>query len=180
MIVLGNLIDTNLLPVVQLNEIFRQSMESLIVTNAHKFVNGQMPDLRTKDNDFFFLPCNDSQRISQTIVGLCSEPVCPIHTAILRSMTYKYFVQAVKENWELLLLIKNYKKTLNPPHEEKREVVINQIILREGDKVMQSKNNYNLPWSKEDGTCGEGVYNGDAGILLETDKREGAFNCPGR
>ena len=71
----------NLLPVVQLNEIFRQSMESLIVTNAHKIVNGQMPDLRTKDNDFFFLPCNDSQRISQTIVGLCSErlPLSLIH-----------------------------------------------------------------------------------------------------
>lgn len=64
---------------------------------------------------------------------------------------------------------------MNPPQEEKREVTINQIILREGDKVMQSKNNYNLPWSKEDGTCGEGVYNGDVGILLEIDKREGTL-----
>ena len=70
---------------------------------------------------------------------------------------------------------KKLQEKLNPPHEEKREVVINQIILREGDKVMQSKNNYNLPWSKEDGTCGEGVYNGDVGILLEIDKREGTL-----
>ena len=71
---------------------------------------------------------------------------------------------------------KKLQEKLNPPQEEKREVVINQIILREGDKVMQSKNNYNLPWSKEeDGTCGEGVYNGDVGILLEIDKREGTL-----
>ena len=172
--VLGNLIDTNLLPVVQLNEIFRQSMESLIVTNAHKIVNGQMPDLRTKDNDFFFLPCNDSQRISQTIVGLCSERL-PNTYGYSPFNDIQVLCPSRKGELGTASFNKKLQEKLNPPHEEKREVVINQIILREGDKVMQSKNNYNLPWSKEDGTCGEGVYNGDVGILLEIDKREGTL-----
>ncbi len=172
--VLGNLIDTHMLPVVQLNEIFRQSMESLIVTNAHKIISGQMPDLRTRNSDFFFLPCGDSRRILQTITGLCStrlpntygyspfqdiQVLCPSRKGELGTVSFNKVLQ----------------EALNPPQKDKREFTVNQTVFRQGDKVMQSRNNYNLPWSREDGTAGEGVYNGDVGILLEIDKREGTF-----
>ena len=70
---LGNLIATEMIPVVQLNEIFRQSMQSLIVTNAHKIVAGQMPDLHIKSSDFFFLPYHDGKMISSVLVDLCAR-----------------------------------------------------------------------------------------------------------
>src|SRR5699024_9208518 len=71
--VLGDLIASGMFPVVQLTEIFRQSMESLIVTNAHRIVAGQMPELRDKAHDFFFLPLRRAESISNTIVDLCAR-----------------------------------------------------------------------------------------------------------
>mgnify|MGYP004561908837 CR=1 FL=1 len=170
--VLGNLIDSGKLPVVQLNEIFRQSMNSLIVTNAHKIVNGEMPDLQTKDSDFFFLPSGSKERIAKTIVELCSK-------RLPRSYGYSPFqdiqVLCPSRKGELGTVSLNQKlqQALNPPDKQKQEITIGQTKFRQGDKLMQSKNNYNLPWSREDGTVGEGVYNGDIGILLEIDRAEG-------
>ena len=172
--VLGDLIASGMFPVVQLTEIFRQSMESLIVTNAHRIVAGQMPELRDKAHDFFFLPLRRAESISNTIVDLCAR-------RLPASYGYSVFqdiqVLAPSRKGELGTIELNHRlqEALNPPEKGKKELSIGGSILREGDKVMQVKNNYTLPWTRSDGTTGEGVFNGDVGILVEIDKAAGAL-----
>ncbi len=172
--VLGNLIDTKMIPVVQLNEIFRQSMKSMIVTNAHKIVRGAMPDLHKKDNDFFFLPSYNKCTIANTIVDLYSRRLPQTYDF---SPLFDIQVLCPSRKGELgtVMLNQRLQERINPPKPNKKEITIHQSVLREGDKVMQVRNNYNLPWTKEDGTNGEGVYNGDVGILLEMNQKDGTL-----
>ena len=166
--VLGELIKSNKIPCIQLTEIFRQSMQSLIVTNAHRIVKGEMPEIMRTDNDFFFMLYHDADTISQKIVSLCSERLpksygysplddiqvlCPSRKGELGVMSMNEKLQAV----------------LNPKTEFTKETVFENVIYRIGDKVMQVKNNYNLIWKKEDGTSGTGVFNGDIGIITDVD-----------
>ncbi len=167
--VLEDLINSGIMPVVQLSEIFRQSVKSLIVTNAHSIIKGQLPDLTRHDNDFFFLQAYNSSAISQTILDLCyirlpkTYGYSPIDNIQVLSPGRKGELGANELN-------KKLQSVLNPPSPEKKEIVINGLCLREGDKVMQIKNNYNIIWSKDDGVSGEGVFNGDVGILTEINK----------
>lgn len=172
--VLGDLIDSGKIPVVQLNEIFRQSMESLIVTNAHSIVQGKKPELSCTTNDFFFLNRISALQISDTIMQLCK-------TRLPRSYGYSALndIQVLcpgrKGELGTFELNKKLQNTLNPKNEFKREININGLILRTGDKVMQVKNNYDIPWVKENGENGEGIFNGDIGILTEVSKSTGSL-----
>lgn len=168
--VLGDLIATKRLPVVQLNEIFRQAMQSLIVINAHKIVSGQMPELNVRNSDFFFLKINNPTEISSTIVDLCDSRLpatygySPLTDIQVLSPTRKGELGTKELN-------KKLQEALNPRDKAKKEITINGTLFREGDKVMQIKNDYNLPWTKFDGTTGEGVFNGDMGVLCSIDRR---------
>lgn len=168
--ILHDLVVSNLLPVVQLNEIFRQSMKSLIVTNAHRIVHGEMPQLQIKTNDFFFLPCRTAEGISATIVDLCA-------TRLPKTYQYSPYtdIQVLtpgrKGELGTYELNKKLQAALNPPDKMKNERNVRGMLFREGDKIMQVKNDYNLSWVKPDGTVGEGVYNGDLGILTTIDSR---------
>lgn len=172
--VLGDLIASQCLPVVQLSEIFRQSMQSCIVTNAHQIVSGKMPDLQSRNSDFFFLPCSNTKKLAEMVTDLYVrrlpqtygyvpqndiQVLCPGRKGALGTTAFNERLQAV----------------VNPPQQGKAQVTVNQLVLRQGDKVMQSRNNYNLPWSKADGTCGEGVYNGDIGVLVELDPKNDEY-----
>lgn len=172
--VLGDLIASQLFPVVQLTEIFRQSMESLIVTNAHRIVAGEMPLLGDKTHDFFFLPLRRAETISSTIVDLCARRL-PASYGYSVYQDIQVLTPGRKGELGTQELNRRLQETLNPPDKGKKELNVNGSILREGDKVMQVKNNYNLPWSRSDGTTGEGVFNGDMGILIEIDKAAGAL-----
>ncbi len=165
-IVLSDLIASGTVPVVTLSEIFRQSMQSLIVTNAHKIVNGEMPTLTSVDNDFFFISKSGMDDIAHTVVDLCTRRLkntygytCMDDIQIL-SPTRK----GVLGTYELNRQIQNI---INPKDSSKRETTVNYYTLREGDKVMQNKNNYNINWVKENGEFGEGIFNGDIGVLTE-------------
>ncbi len=168
--VLSDLIAAKRFPVVQLNEIFRQSMQSLIVTNAHKIVNGYMPELNIRNNDFFFMPYNNSDEISSIIVDLCKF-------RLTASYGYSPFtdIQVLSPSRKGKLgtkeLNKKLQSAINPKEKGKNEIVINGILFREGDKVMQTKNDYNLTWTKFDGTSGEGVFNGDMGTICDINRR---------
>lgn len=168
--VLGDLIATGLMPVVQLNQIFRQSMQSLIVMNAHRIVKGEMPELSVRNSDFFFLPYGSPAEISSTIVDLCavrlpaSYGYTPLSDIQVLSPSRKGELGTVELN-------KKLQAVINPPDKTKNEITINGTLFREGDKVMQIKNDYNLAWVKPDGTSGEGVFNGDLGILCGIDRR---------
>ncbi len=170
--VLGDLIRTGVIPVVELDEIFRQAMESLIVTNAHRIVSGEMPLLNVKDRDFFFLPGYDAKTISDTIVGLCAQRL-PVTYGYTVWSEIQVLSPSRKGELGTAELNRRIQDAVNPPEKDKQEIAVGGVVFREGDKVMQVKNNYNLAWCKSDGTCGEGVYNGDIGMLLEIDKRGG-------
>lgn len=167
--VLSDLIASETIPVVSLNKIFRQSMQSLIVTNAHKIVNGEMPDTNVKDNDFFFLHNNSQESIAQTIVDLCTN-------RLVKSYGYSSIddIQVLsptrKGTLGIYELNTRLQSVINPKSKDKAEIEANFYSLREGDKVMQVKNNYNISWSKENGEFGEGVFNGDIGRLVEINK----------
>jgi len=168
--VLGDLIATGLLPVVQLDQIFRQSMQSLIVTNAHRIVKGQMPELFIRNSDFFFLPYGSPDEISATVVDLCASRL-PASYGYSSLTDIQVLSPARKGELGTVELNKKLQAVINPPDKTKNEITINGTLFREGDKVMQIKNDYNLAWMKPDGTGGEGVFNGDLGILCAIDRR---------
>ena len=172
--VLGDLIASGLFPTVQLKEIFRQSMESLIVTSAHRIVEGKLPELRRRDSDFFFLSEDDVARAAKLIVDLCARRLpksygySPVGDIQVLCPGRKGELGTVELNTHL-------REAINPPAKDKPEVKVNGALFRLGDKVMQIKNDYQLPWTKEDDTSGQGVFNGDMGVITRIDKAGGAI-----
>lgn len=162
--VLHDLIASGEIPVVTLNEIFRQSMQSLIVLNAHRIIRGEMPDLLRHDSDFFFLRSPNYEDIAYTVGDLCCRRL---------KNTYGYNmldnIQVLSPTKKTVLgtfELNNRLQALVNPHPA-RSVKVGYYTIGEGDKVMQSKNNYNILWQKDDGELGEGVFNGDIGVMAE-------------
>ena len=162
--VLHDLIESGSIPVVTLNEIFRQSMQSLIVTGAHRIINGEMPELTVRNSDFFFMPDTNQERIAATIGDLCSRRLKKAYNYNLYdniqvlSPTRKGILGTYELNNRLQALV-------NP--NPSRGVKVGFYRLNEGDKVMQSRNNYDIIWTRENGEYGEGVFNGDIGVMVE-------------
>ena len=156
------------LPTVRLTEIFRQAQESLIVMNAHRVNAGQMPVLRDVKNDFFFLPARSEEAVGQTIVSLCADRLprnmgIPADQIQVLTPTKKGFAGTVSLN-------KMLQASLNPPDPNKKERPFGETVFREGDRVMQIRNNYDILWKKTDGgTIGSGIFNGDIGIIRSID-----------
>lgn len=174
--VLKDLMQSGMIPVVELDKIFRQAEESLIVTNAHKVVKGEMPELTRNDlqSDFFLLKENSGYNAQRKIVDLVTRRIPnmyglnPLTDIEVLCPSRKGYVGT--ENINILL-----QKKLNPPSKDKKEVKHLGYVLREGDKVMQIKNNYDVPWFKNDDN-GTGVFNGDIGILTKIDKENDILN----
>lgn len=167
--VLGDLISSGILPTVALNEVFRQSMKSLIITNAHLINKGEAPVTDRKDNDFFFLRCASETETMNTVIELCRSRLPKAYGFSLMSdiqVLSPSRIGAVGTNE----MNRALQEAINPPDKAKTELIVNGRTLRAGDKVMQIKNNYNIPWEKTDGTMGEGVFNGDIGILDSIDR----------
>lgn len=168
--ILSDLTESGIVPVVRLNEIFRQAQQSLIVTNAHKIVNGEMPVLNSADKDFFFLHRNNKTDVSNVIIDLCSKR---LPNAYGYSPFENIQVLAPSKKGELGTAELNHKlqSALNPKSDDKAEVTIGSKTFRVGDKVMQIKNNYDILWYKENGETGEGIFNGDIGIIERIDRK---------
>ncbi len=164
--VLNDVIFSECFPVIELNEIFRQAEESGIVTNAHKINNGIAPDLTQKYDDFFFISIENEEAIPSYIANLCSVRlpkkygVNPL-TDIQVITPTKMGVNGTR------MLNVTLQQSLNPPSPTKAErgATLSRI-LRVGDKVMQTRNNYLNDWSKEGGEGGRGIYNGDVGVIM--------------
>lgn len=159
---------SQVLPTVRLTEIFRQAQESLIVMNAHRVNNGKMPELKNVKSDFFFLRSNAEDAVGQTIEGLCAQRlpknmgILPEHIQVL-TPTRKGGVGT----WALN---KRLQAVLNPPVAGKKERQVGEFTFREGDRVMQIQNNYDIMWKKTDGSAvGAGVFNGDVGNIASID-----------
>ena len=169
--VLHDLINSGVLPVVELKKVFRQAMKSRIVTNAHEIVEGRMPDLDTKDNDFFFLPRTSSSQVSATVVQLCSQRL-PKAYGYSPLSDIQVLCPSRKGETGSVALNKALQAVLNPQSPDKNEITASGRIFREGDKVMQIKNNYDILWKKED-EDGTGIFNGDIGTIEKIDFKSG-------
>lgn len=171
--VLHDLLESELLPVVELSEVFRQAMQSLIVSNAHAIVHGEEPELTRVDNDFFHMERPSGSVAVGTIIDLYKnrlpkaygydpvrdiEVLCPTKKGDCGSANLNRLLQ----------------EAVNPPAKGKEEIKSMTRTFREGDKVMQIKNNYNIQWVKGK-QKGEGIFNGDTGTLLEINRRAGTM-----
>ena len=166
--VLSDLIESKLIDVITLDKIFRQAMESRIVTNAHLVVKGEMPVIdNSADSDFFLLKEDSRYNAPKKILDLVTsrlpasygfEPMSDIQVLCPSRMG-----ECGTQNINAIL-----QARLNPPAENKKELRYQGYVLREGDRVMQIKNNYDVPWFRANEN-GQGVFNGDIGILTRID-----------
>lgn len=172
--VLYDLLASNLVPNIRLNRVFRQALESLIIKNAHAIIAGDSPILNDRTSDFFMLNEYSPSRAAILIKDLVTErlpkayglsPIndiqvlCPSKLMDLGSISLNNILQ----------------DELNPSTKKKKEIRFKNWCLREGDKVMQIKNNYDIMWFGDNGESGSGVFNGDIGILETIDNKSGLF-----
>ncbi len=165
--VLSDLLKSGVIPAVTLTEIFRQAQNSAIIRNAHAVNCGRSPELQNNQNDFFFLRRRAPEALVETVVGLCRQRLpenmgIPAAEIQVLSPTRKGVCGTVNLNRAL-------QAALNPPSSSKRQKIWGDLVLREGDRVMQTKNNYDVVWQNRDGAMGAGIFNGDVGIIEEID-----------
>ncbi|HBI91122.1 MAG TPA: ATP-dependent RecD-like DNA helicase [Terrisporobacter glycolicus] len=168
--VLKDIIDSNVIKTVRLNEIFRQARESMIVVNAHKINSGEPLFLNVKNKDFFFLRKNNNEEILNEIIGLVSERL-PKFYKFDKLKDIQVLTSMRKGDLGVNNLNIELQKYLNPPNKYKQEEQFAKRTFRVGDKVMQIRNNYTKKWETEDKSDrGEGIYNGDIGYIFHIDK----------
>ena len=167
--VLRDLIASERFATIRLNEIFRQAQQSLIVTNAHRVNRGEMPDLSVKDNDFFFLRRSGDREIALSIADLCKNRLPKTYGEMavqgIQVIAPSRKGESGTESLNVLL-----QGMLNPPSPRLRETNFRDRIFREGDRVMQTRNNYDMLWTRiYDDKMGSGIFNGDIGVIEEID-----------
>ena len=166
--VLKDLIDSGIFKVICLKKVFRQALESDIIVNAHRIINGREIVIDKSHGDFFLLPEMSVYSAQKTVIDLCCrrlpqaygfnpqddiQILCPSKKMELGTVNINNLMQA----------------KLNPSSEDKPEIAFRGFVLRLGDKVMQIKNNYDIIWTDDEGNMGSGVFNGDVGTLEEID-----------
>lgn len=164
----GDMLRSGSLPTVRLTEIFRQAQKSLIVMNAHRVNQGEMPDLKCVSSDFFFMRRTSEEAVCTLIRDLCATRLpqkmgIPTDQIQVLSPTRKGAVGTVNLNRLL-------QAALNPQSPDKKERAYGDYQFREGDRVMQIRNNYDILWKKADGSAvGAGIFNGDVGRIQTID-----------
>ena len=166
--ILRDLISSGRVPAVELKEIFRQAAQSLIVTNAHRIVDGEMPILNDRRSDFFFMESASEEDTLRLVVDLCKrrlpasygysplediQVLCPSRIGVVGTQNI---------NKELQL-------ALNPPAKGRSEVKFGNTLFRNGDKIMQTRNDYDVEWRKG-AELSHGIFNGDIGLIRTADK----------
>lgn len=173
--VLKDIIDSQVVKVVRLNEIFRQAEESMIVVNAHKINQGSYPILNKKEKDFYFISRSRNEDILHTIVGLVKERL-PKYYNFDPIKDIQVLTPMKKSHIGTLNLNRELQKYLNPPDKFKTEKELREKLFRVGDKVMQIRNNYTLKWASLDTDAeeqeGEGVFNGDMGYVAHINTKD--------
>lgn len=167
--VLHDIIDSNLLPVVALTQVFRQSLQSLIVSNAHKIVKGEHPELKKVDKDFFFMSRTNSSQALSTILELYTK-------RLPKAYDYKPMkdIQIIcpsrKGELGTVNLNAQIQEQINPLDDDKDSYLSGGRRFIVGDKVMQTKNNYDIVWTRGKETS-SGIFNGDIGKILQINMR---------
>lgn len=168
--VLRDIINSHSFNVMRLTKIFRQAADSDIIVNAHKINDGEHIRLDNKSKDFFFLKRDEAAVIAAVMINLIKNKLpgyvnaTPLDIQVLTPMR--------KGELGVERLNQILQQALNPPSKEKNEKEYHDLIFREGDKVMQIKNNYQITWEIKAPSgivtqTGTGVFNGDSGIIKE-------------
>ena len=165
--VFSDLIRSGRVETVFLREVFRQAESSAIIRNAHAVNMGEPPQLTNDQGDFFFMCRRDGERTVSTIVELCKTRLpekmgIPADQIQVLTPTRKGASGTINLNRCL-------QAALNPARPDKREILWGDRLFREGDRIMQTRNDYNVVWGREDGTIGTGIFNGDVGKILQID-----------
>ncbi len=172
--VLSDLISSERIVTIRLTEIFRQSKESLIITNAHNINQGITPTLNVTDNDFFFVRREREADIAETIATLIDERLPRTYGKEIRERV-QVITPSKKGAGGVETLNTALQQKLNPKAKFKKETTSHGVTFREGDRVMQITNNYDIEWEKN-GVVSVGLFNGDIGIIEEIDLREQTLN----
>ena len=163
---LRDLIASQRVPTIRLDEIFRQAQQSDIVMNAHAVNAGEMPTPSRADGDFFWLKRSDPAAVIETVAELCAARL-PRHYGLLPSQI-QVLSPAKRQGSGTIALNRRLQQALNPPAENKCEKRFGDWVFREGDRVMQVRNNYDIVWERmEDGEQGTGMFNGDVGEIAQ-------------
>lgn len=168
--VFDDIIKSDRFATVELTHIFRQAQESLIVTNAHAVNHGEYMNLESKSGDFFFLPRQDDAQTAATIAELCKKRL-PKSYGLTVFDGIQVITPSRKGDAGTEMLNSALQSAINPPAHGKTEKKVRDFTLREGDKVMQIKNNYDIEWNKN-GSQGFGIFNGDIGVIKKIDLSE--------
>jgi len=165
--VLKDIIESETLTTVKLTEIFRQAKESMIIVNAHRINKGQMPFCNSAENDFFLVNCSDPERLCEIIADLCETRI-PKSYGVDGISQIQVLTPTRKTTIGVQNLNEILQRRLNPKKNRISEKIVGSYTFRVGDKVMQTKNNYNLEWTRiSDSEKGEGVFNGDVGFVSD-------------
>jgi len=165
--VFSDLIRSKRVETVFLREVFRQAEQSAIIRNAHAVNLGQPPQLTNDQGDFFFLCRRDAERTVSTVVELCKTRLpekmgIPVDQIQVLTPMRKGSSGTIRLNRLL-------QEALNPGSPAKYEIQWGERLFREGDRIMQTRNDYDVVWEKEDGTMGTGMFNGDVGKIIQID-----------
>ena len=169
--VLRDMISSEYIYSTKLTEIFRQAKESMIVVNAHRINHGEYPDCNAKGKDFFLLRRSAEKEMLETIKTLFLKRLPDYYSDISPTADIQVLTPVRKGLLGSINLNRELQDVLNPPCAELEEKQFGDRMFREGDKVMQIKNNYQMTWKNlEDFTEGEGVFNGDVGVIHRVDR----------
>ncbi len=168
--ILADIISSERICTIRLTEIFRQSKESLIITNAHRINSGEAPILNVTDNDFFFVRREREGDICSTIASLITERLPRTYGTAIKEQI-QVITPSKKGIAGVDAINMSLQEKLNPPLQFKNEKAAHGTIFREGDRVMQVSNNYELQWEKN-GIEGLGLFNGDIGRIVKINKNE--------
>ena len=172
--VLRDLIDSRVVPVVRLTEIFRQAQESMIVVNAHRINRGEAPLMRARNTDFFIERRDSAVECAKSVVGLVKERL-PKYLNVDRLRGIQVMAPMKKGDLGVFSLNHLLQEALNPPERGKSELKRGDGVFRLGDKVMQIKNDYDIEWTLA-GKDGKGVFNGDIGYICSINREDGEMS----
>jgi len=168
--VLKDFIASGVVPVVKLTEIFRQAAQSNIVMNAHRINKGEYPVILNRDTDFFLERKRSVQEVAQAVIALVKTRL-PKYLGVDGIRDIQVMAPMKKGDTGVYEMNRLLQAALNPKKAGREELTRGESIFRVGDKVMQTKNNYDLTWEK-DGEEGEGVFNGDIGFITDIQRAD--------
>lgn len=165
--VFSDLIRSRRVETVFLREVFRQAEQSAIIRNAHAVNRGESPQLTNNQGDFFYMCRRDAERVVSTVVELCRTRL-PDNMGIPADQI-QVLTPTRKGASGTMNLNRCLQEALNPRQPDKRELPWGDRLFREGDRIMQTRNDYDVVWGRADGTIGTGIFNGDVGKILQID-----------